>query len=440
MSLSAAIPAALALQVVMLGSAIFLMRPPRRGVKLLLAVFVADTLWGELPALPLGLHIYAQDIALVLLLGAAALRYLLGMARLDRSRVAVLTLLALVVFSIGRGIAANGVTAAGVESRGFFWLFAGMAYFSSFEYGETRIAEMVRLWQKAACALILIAVFRWIATGLQLGIAASWAVPGAPAMRVLNSAEAMFLCVALFFSLALKASRRGRKWQQNLYYAIGPALILLQHRTVWVITAVGMVWMFRRQARLLRRSLLPIAAALGAGAVLVVSLFGIGFVAESLQQSATSSNSFIWRASGWYQLVFLRNADAAHLLFGDPFGTGFERLIANVRVDFTPHDFYIETYLRLGIAGLCILLWFFQSRLQACRKLASQPAIAGAYVNPRLWELLLVFQMIYSLTYNPGYEQSVILGMIVGLNSLRDPAGARARHSIQPERLLLEPS
>lgn len=439
MSISTWIMALLALLPLMLGGAIFV-RSPQRGAVFLLAVYVADTLWVGLPSVPLGLHIYAQDLLFVFLLAAAGLRYLLGLSRLTPSRTAVLILLAIVLSSIARGIAAYGPTQAGVESRGFFWLFAGMTYFSSFEYDEKRLAGMIRLWQIAACALIAIAIFRWIATGLDMGIAASWVEPDAPAMRVLDAAEAMSLCIAFFFSMALKVSHKGSKWQQNIYYLIGPALILLQHRTVWVVTALGMLWMFRRHARLLRKSLSAIAVTLSVGVALVIATFGVDLVTESLMGSATNSTSFIWRVAGWYQLVFLRRADIAHLLFGDPFGTGFERVIANVRIDVTPHSFYVETYLRLGILGLAILLWFFGSQFRACGRLALRTDASDAYINPRLWGLLLLFQLAFSITYNPSYEQSMIIGMIVGLNALRTTSSQLTKRTILSRRLLLDPS
>jgi hypothetical protein len=417
-----------------------LLKSPHRAAALLLAVYVADTLWVGLPAIPLGLHIYAQDALFVFLIIAASLRYVLGMAHIERSRLAVLTLFLLVLFSLGRGIVDYGPTQAGVECRGFFWLFAGIVYFSSFQYSEKRLAEMIRLWQKAACALIAIAIFRWIATGLHMSVAASWAEPDAPAMRVLDAANAMFLCVAFFFSMALKASRKGSRWQQNLYYVIGPALILLQHRTVWVVTALGMAWMFRSHARIMRKSLIAFGVTAGAGAALVVSVFGLDRVIDSLQQSATSSGSLIWRVAGWYQLVFLRAADAWHLLFGDPFGAGFERVIATVQIDVTPHNFYIETYLRLGIVGLCVLLWFLGSQLRACRKLTLHVTPSSAYVNPRIWRLFLLFQMIFSLTYNPGYEQCMMFGMIVGISALSSTTAELANGRMLSKPMLPEPS
>ncbi len=430
---------AASVSILILGSIVFL-SSPRRAAVIVLIIYVADTIWVGLPPVQIGLHIYAQDVLFALLLCAAMLRYMLGMARIERSRLAALTLLALVLLSTVRGIAAYGAAQAGVECRGFFWLFAGIVYFSSFGYSRKRIAGMIRLWQKGAYALIMIAVFRWIATGFHLPIAATWSDPYQPPMRVLDASAAMFLCVAFFFSLAMKASHTGDRWQQNLYYVIGPALILLQHRTIWVVTALGIMWMFRRNAMLLRRSLFAAGAAICAAAVFIASTFGLHFMIESLQQSATTDNTLIWRIAGWYQLVFLRTADTSHLLFGDAFGTGFARMIGNSDVVVGPHNFYVETYLRLGIVGLCLLVWFFVQELRTCNRLAALSIPAKACLNPRLWGLVIVSQMVYSITYNPGYEQSVIIGMIVGLNAIGEVGYLSANWDVVYDPLIAEPS
>jgi hypothetical protein len=161
---------------------------------------------------------------------------------------------------------------------------------------------------------------------------------------------------------------------------------------------------------------------------------------ESLQQSATTDNTLIWRIAGWYQLVFLRTADTTHLLFGDAFGTGFARMIGNSDVVVGPHNFYVETYLRLGIVGLCLLVWFFVQEFRTCNRLASLYIPVKARLSPRLWGLLILFQMTYSITYNPGYEQSIIIGMIVGLNALGEWACLSAHWDAVSDPMLPETS
>ena len=169
----------------------------------------------------------------------------------------------------------------------------------------------------------------------------------------------MFLCVAFFFSLLLKASDKGSAWERKLCYLLGPVLLLLQHRTVWVVTLLGLLWLFRGQTRLLRRFVIAGAALTVLGGILLATAFRDDFVMESLQDSATNPDTFIWRVGGWYQLIFLRNANLFHFLLGDPFGTGFSRVIGGFRVDVNPHNFYVGIYLRFGLLGLLVLIWLF---------------------------------------------------------------------------------
>jgi len=389
----------------------FFVDSPVRGAGLMLAAWVAETVAVEFPPIPLGLSVYPQDFVFGLLFAAGILRYLLRRARLTPSRVLILGLMALLLLSLARGISIYGVKIAGVEVRGLFWFYCGCFYFSSFSFGRLTTARLVRQWHLAACALLAIAVFRWIATGVHLPIAESWSDPAQPAMRVLNSNGALFLCVAFFFSIFLHLSHAGAAWQRKLYLLLGPAILLLQHRTVWIVTLAGLAILFREHTRALRMAALTIAAMLAVGTVLLFSAFGADFVVASLQSSATSSDTLVWRVAGWSQLLFDRTTGFAGYLIGDPFGAGFARLLGRNRVEVSPHNFYVETFLRLGILGVILVIWLYGSQLRACRTLAAH---ASTRFSARVFQVFLLVHLIYFMTYNLGYEQSLVLGLIVG--------------------------
>jgi hypothetical protein len=87
----------------------------------------------------------------------------------------------------------------------------------------------------------------------------------------------------------------------------------------------------------------------------------------------------------------------------------------------------------LGILGIVLVVWLYGSQLRACRTLAAEKSIR---FNARMWQVFLLFHLIYFMTYNLGYEQSLMLGMIVGaIPPLQ--AVARARGEALPIRLWL---
>jgi O-antigen ligase len=212
--------------------------------------------------------------------------------------------------------------------------------------------------------------------------------------------------------------------------------LLLQHRTVWVVTLLGLLWLFRGQTRLLRRFVIAGAALTALGGILLATAFRDDFVMESLQDSATNPDTFIWRVGGWYQLIFLRNANLFHFLLGDPFGTGFSRVIGGFRVDVNPHNFYVGIYLRFGILGLLVLIWLYFSLLRQSENLKLNHKLKNTYLDPRLWRLFLLFHLMYFMTYYPGYEQCILLGMIVGLNAVRKSVAVEARQMTVASTLL----
>lgn len=418
----------------------FFLESPLRGAGLMLATYVVETVAIEFPRIPMGITVFPQDIVFGLLLAAGIWRYLLRRAPLDRSRVLILGLMLLLLLSLARGISMYGAKTAGVEVRGFFWFFSGSLYFSSFPYGRRTTARLIRQWHLAACALLAIAVFRWIATGVHLPIAQSWADPGQPAMRVLNSNGALFLCVAFFFSIFLHLSRTGAGWQRKLYLVLGPSILLLQHRTVWIVALAGLAILFREHAQSLRKVAVTLAAMLAFGIVLLFATFGADFVLASLLESATSSDTLLWRVAGWWELLANRNTGFTGFLIGDPFGAGFARMIGHTRVEVSPHNFYVQTFLRLGILGLVLVVWLYGSQLRACRTLAAQPSTR---FSARVWQVFLLFHLIYFMTYNLGYEQSLVLGMIAGgIPSLEALARARKTLPVRsrlPDRSQLHP-
>ena len=111
------------------------------------------------------------------------------------------------------------------------------------------------------------------------------------------------------------------------------------------------------------------------------------------------SNSREWFYSGPVQY-----------LFGQPFGSGFTRFIEGVEgasVE-APHNYYVQTLLRVGLTGMFALLlsyWIVVSDL--LRNIAGTKHEAWGYVLP----LLLFSQLVYFIPYSVNYSQCVLLGL-----------------------------
>ncbi|MGA7245582.1 MAG: hypothetical protein WBX19_20540 [Terracidiphilus sp.] len=394
------------------------MKSPTRGAVLLLVAFATETTAVGIPPLPIGLNVYVLDIACAVLFIAASLRYAERKVKINKARAAVLAINLFFLVATVRGVAAFGVKDAGLASRSLFYVYASLLYFSSFRIREKQQREIVRVWLWIAAYLVGLALFRWVATALGLAIAASWMDAETSMMRVLNAQETGFLCFAFFFCLVLVSHGKATLLERVLMYVLPPVIILLQHRTVWLLFIVGVLQMSGR-ARQIRKLILSLLVVLLAALVISLSLFKFVDLREMLIDSATNSDTMMWRVGGWYQLVMNRNATVMDYLVGQPAGSDMTRVIGRNVVDANPHNFYVQTYLCQGLVGLGILLWLFFSRIRHARRplrsIQGRTCRRRSYIPQRMWPVFLVAMMLFSLTYPLHHTQAVLLGMAVAI-------------------------
>ena len=167
----------------------------------------------------------------------------------------------------------------------------------------------------------------------------------------------MIIAVALLMALPrMSGSKAAHPLGRLRYLAFLflPVVVLLQHRTVWVALAVGLLILaVRRHSNARRRAL----GLLGATALVVLTLGLLlsgqnDALTESLGRS-TDTHTFEWRYEGWIDLLEGRQApEGLDILIGTPYGLGYEREVLGIRQDLSPHNYYLETYLRHGLIGL----------------------------------------------------------------------------------------
>ena len=379
------------------------------GVVALLAVFVADAIAVGLPGFRVGVLVYPQDILFVLLLVAGVARLTRGVSVLQ---VVLLLYGALIMRSFIAGAQTFGMQAAGVDARPFFYFIAGAFYFSTFSIGLWSQRSVSRWLAVAASAMVGLGVFRWVATALGLPIVSQWKSITTSPMRVLHAGHALFLsqCALIVFVVHLERKGRGRLLSAPLFAAV----LLLQHRTIWVemlvIAALGLF-----AAGRLRKRLVSQAAGIGlAAAMFTLAMFGsrIDSVGASLSESASNQDSFVWRLTGWKLLLDgLLRSDLTTKLLGAPFGAGYERTVRMVRVVANPHNFYLQTTLRLGVVGLIALVTIYALLLYHCGRTR---AGGDNWLRPGLVQLVVLTQLLYFVTYPPGFEQALLLGLALG--------------------------
>ena len=391
----------------------------RVGVWLGMVIFVCRAVWVTIVSVDFGpVNVYPDDILFGLLAFVAVAR-LIHDVDLAVQRLPWLALGLIAVVSLYMGVNEFGTKLAGNEARRFFYFYIAVLYVSSFRLGPKALRQFVRMLNYVSLALLALAVVRWV-QGIA-GIAPESQFLGRidpnpdelPSLfRVLFHNEALFLCQVLLINLWYLLRTQSRK--ARVYVALlFPAVVILQHRTIWVVLVILAAGMIFRNA--LRTKAIPYLV----GAVLILGIASVALIKSNQLQAVTEAlarsadepivndrSTFSWRVEGWQRLL---DRPLADLATGDPFGAGYARVVQGTRVDYSPHNDYIEVLLRVGIGGLLILLITYGQVLRRGRLLEE------SFSEARILFFIIASQLVYYVTYPPEFEQGLILGFCVAM-------------------------
>jgi len=125
---------------------------------------------------------------------------------------------------------------------------------------------------------------------------------------------------------------------------------------------------------------------------------------------------------GWSELVRAWSRSPTNWAVGQPFGSGFTREIEGSEVTSHPHNFYIETMIRAGLAGLLATIALTAGLLRA---LWRTPARDAGLLGPGVLPALLAMQLVWFLTWVPGSEQGIVTGLAIAVAAVRPPSRNR---------------
>jgi hypothetical protein len=374
--------------------------------------------------IPGGTRIYTTDLVSALVSGAAVAR-LLRLRRFDRFQRWLVLLGVVLLVSLVRGAAAFGPQPSVNDFRQYLF-FAGVAlYFATFRPSVRLYDRIGRIWLAMTIPILVLVCLRWLAVfaGINLGVPAEKNGADA-AIRVIDGPYNFFLAHA--FVLTIPAWLRGERarWLRWLSVLLLLFVLVLNRRTVWLAILVGVAVVMLRDRRLGRRAVVLVAL----GAVMTgVAFISLGGLEEGRQPLVKSgSGNLDWRVEGWSELVTTWSHSATDWAVGEPFGSGFARDVEGIETDTHPHNFYIETMIRSGVAGLLALIALTVGLL---RTLWRTPARDAALLGPGVIPALLAMQIVWFLTWVPGSEQGIVTGLAVAVAAAQ---GRRRDESARP--------
>lgn len=385
-------------------------RYPLLPALLVLVVFTSEIIaLYELPSINLGIfNVSPKDIIAVLCLLQSLINLFSKKRRLTKLSMIFFVLGGLLAISLLRGISSYGIETAVRFFRPYLYFYSATLVMLSTYYSPALLRRFITLWVWAAWVFIVIAIIRWLAVIFGFYVNYDWIAAGGMMARVIKTQPALLVLQAIIFSWILPKQTGSLPMQKLIPYVMLPAIAILQHRTIWVVTAFILLCIFLFFQKVRPAFLIAIITIGLIGSVAMIILWDSQFF-TSLAGSAQNLKNFDWRFSGWVALISPeRFTNPIDYLIGQPFGTGYERNVLDSlhTIEYSPHNFYLQTFLNIGGLGLITLVLMYMSTLKALLSKRKDPQMLA-------FGLIIIAQLLFILANAINYEQGLILGIVI---------------------------
>jgi hypothetical protein len=321
------------------------------------------------------------------------------------------------------------------EFRMYFYMVISFWYLSSIEVSYEDLLQIARQCVIVSGVLLLIVIFRYglVLSGRSAGEISDLASKEG-VRRVLLANHALFIALTVMIGWCLAAIKALPAWGKWVVWLLPFAVIVLQHRSVWLAFGVMLV-----MAALWGLGIKRYATRfLQVGLILVVSILMFsphsllgGDLAKSAETITGRDSTLAWREQGWVALLEPSNVSSPMVyVVGEPMGYGFRRLMYVGRrrywEDVSAHNLYVELLLRSGVIGITAFLVMMVLLIVKIWRLGQ----VG-----RTIAITLVGLLVYSMAYNFDSSYSIFFGLGALLAKCRSPLVSRQGAEVYPIKL-----
>jgi hypothetical protein len=292
----------------------------------------------------------------------------------------------------------------------YFYLFSTGLYTYTFILQTSNLNVFIRYWIGAAIILCIIAVIKWILIPLGYVDITYYSVDASTYLRVLNASQALFLLYAAIFSLLSKTYQWKYPGQQKYSILFFIIILVLQHRTVWVVALFMLVYVtifykfYKKSIFIFGFSIFVLTS------IIVLTIDQNIF--QSIYSSIMHFSTFEWRIASWQAMINQNDYIHTGMVFlGHPFGFGNTRFVNHVLIEVQAHDFYVQALWDVGIIGLVIIIAVYALAMVS-------KFFPNKSYDKKLINLLILSQLIYFIPYSVDITSGLLLGTIIGLETV----------------------
>ena len=360
------------------------------------------------------LHLDVNDVVVISLLIAGAIRTFRRLRDGSTSQTFLVIYLGFFAFSLLRGIVTDGVFAAGNEARGLVAPVVGMLYFFTIPTDSDTVSKLLRLYLYYAAALITVTLLGYAGAPLGSNGVVDHDYQSASNGRIIGAIYAVAIALAFIITVGWNTYRersRFTRWLTPLSLAM---VMILRHRTLWVMLGIVIIILPSVDLKILRR-LLPMAILGGIVAVgLGIAVYGSGTggASDTFEDSATESGTWEWRVESWRQLVYDEDQTVITALWGRSFGSGFYRFetITGQYKNLPPHSEYVTQYLRVGVLGAIALFSFLLRPFFVFISLQRGDP-EQIFPSASTWAMLICAIVVFGVTYSVPVDLWGLVGI-----------------------------
>jgi hypothetical protein len=363
---------------------------------------------GTLPPVTVGGFTVTTSDAVFSMVVTAGIARHLRMEQATRLRRLLTLICVLTIVALVRGVLLYGPESAVREFRTFLQFFGAAWYFATVKPTSERRERIAKVWLVVAAVLVGVALMRWAALAAGLPPTGIFTREREVAgLRVIDNRSTLIVAQGLLMILPLVLRKQASQWQRRLFFVLIPVLVVLQHRTIWLVLIVGGMLLLQRSGAVTTEKF---AVILGLGAIVLTLLIMNPGYQESgiVERSPVDTGSLEWRWNSWVALLADETA-GVEWVSGTPFGSGFERQLNGVTVDIIPHNWYVEIAYRLGVIGILPFVVLYAAVVRRWRGGRHRLQLLD---RPTLYVLLLT-QLLYFMFWDPGPEQGILLGLMI---------------------------
>lgn len=392
------------------------------GMSVIFLAFIVDAVsMTHLPAFSIGILLYWNDIFLGFACLIAILRFVFAEDFPQRNRY-WLIFCGVLSLSLFIGMISYGSN-AGVIARPYFYFASAGLYGMSFPMSEQGLKTLYRYLTILASILVIMTIARWIVYYVPvtelLPDSGTFNVDGA--IRVIPSYEALVLAEIFVMGLFFSKLTPSFKFARILLPILLICVLVLQHRSVWLATLIGILSSLflannEKGSSFSQLALLVVMVAIISLPMLLSDkLSGVSDqLTSSADRALSGADTTGERLDSWNELIKKWAGGGVKSIFiGQSFGGDTSRYVKTKtglrKITYQAHNMYVQTLVNTGIIGLGAFLATLVFIIKRLYRIGNTKTPYAFYARSLL--VLLLMQVTYYVPYGTDYLQCLIMGV-----------------------------